>query len=58
MGCSLAYHPTLRGWRDVVLLERKQLTSGTTWQRCGSRWAAWCNSQSHAISAIHDRALL
>ncbi|MET4023248.1 FAD-dependent oxidoreductase [Bradyrhizobium sp. S3.2.12] len=35
MGCSLAYHLTLRGWRDVVLLERKQLTSGTTWHAAG-----------------------
>lgn len=35
MGCSLAYHLTLRGWADVVLLERKQLTSGTTWHAAG-----------------------
>ncbi|MCK1623377.1 GcvT family protein [Bradyrhizobium sp. 160] len=35
MGCSLAYHLTLRGWMDVVLLERKQLTSGTTWHAAG-----------------------
>ena len=30
-GCSVAYHLTKLGWSDVVLLERKQLTSGTTW---------------------------
>lgn len=35
MGCSLAYHLTLRGWKDVVLLERKRLTSGTTWHAAG-----------------------
>ena len=35
IGCSLAYHLTLRGCRDVVLLERKQLTSGTTWHAAG-----------------------
>jgi glycine cleavage system T protein len=35
MGCSLAYHLTLRGWKEVVLLERKQLTSGTTWHAAG-----------------------
>ena len=29
IGCSLAYHLTKMGWRDVVLLERKKLTSGT-----------------------------
>ncbi|MBV9566609.1 MAG: FAD-binding oxidoreductase, partial [Hyphomicrobiales bacterium] len=31
VGCSIAYHLALRGVSDVVLLERKQLTSGTTW---------------------------
>lgn len=35
VGCSVAYHLTLRGWTDVVLLERKQLTSGTTWHAAG-----------------------
>ncbi len=34
-GCSIAYHLTKLGWRDVVLLERKQLTSGTTWHAAG-----------------------
>ena len=35
VGCSVAYHLTLRGLTDVVLLERKQLTSGTTWHAAG-----------------------
>lgn len=35
IGCSLAYHLAQKGWRDVVLLERKQLTSGTTWHAAG-----------------------
>ncbi len=35
VGCSLAYHLTKLGWRDVVLLERKQLTCGTTWHAAG-----------------------
>ncbi len=35
IGCSLAYHLTKIGWRDVVLLERKQLTCGTTWHAAG-----------------------
>ncbi|PYM92115.1 MAG: FAD-dependent oxidoreductase [Candidatus Rokuibacteriota bacterium] len=34
-GCSVAYHLVKLGWRDVVLLERKQLTSGTTWHAAG-----------------------
>ncbi|MGR3461756.1 MAG: GcvT family protein [Roseovarius sp.] len=35
VGCSVAYHLTRLGWHDVVLLERKQLTSGTTWHAAG-----------------------
>ena len=34
-GCSVAYHLAKLGWRDIVLLERKQLTSGTTWHAAG-----------------------
>ena len=35
IGCSIAYHLTKIGVSDVVLLERKQLTSGTTWHAAG-----------------------
>ncbi|MDE3177341.1 MAG: GcvT family protein [Pseudomonadota bacterium] len=35
VGCSVAYHLTRRGVRDVVLLERKRLTCGTTWHAAG-----------------------
>ena len=35
IGCSVAYHLAKLGWMDVVLLERKQLTSGTTWHAAG-----------------------
>lgn len=35
VGCSVAYRLTQRGWTDVVLLERNQLTSGTTWHAAG-----------------------
>jgi 4-methylaminobutanoate oxidase (formaldehyde-forming) len=35
IGCSVAYHLGKLGWSDVVLLERKQLTSGTTWHAAG-----------------------
>ena len=34
-GCSCAYHLAKYGWKDVVLLERDQLTSGTTWHAAG-----------------------
>lgn len=35
VGCSLAYHLTRRGCADVLLLERRQLTCGTTWHAAG-----------------------
>ncbi len=35
VGCSIAYHLVKMGWQDVVLLERKKLTSGTTWHAAG-----------------------
>lgn len=35
VGCSVAYHLAKLGWKDVLLLERKQLTSGTTWHAAG-----------------------
>ena len=35
IGCSVAYHLTKLGWTDVVLLERKELTCGTTWHAAG-----------------------
>ena len=31
IGCSILYHLTKLGWKDVVLLERDELTSGSTW---------------------------
>lgn len=34
-GCSVAFHLAKLGWTDIVLLERKQLTSGTTWHAAG-----------------------
>src|SRR5688572_24239246 len=35
IGCSVAYHLAEMGWKDVVLLERDQVTSGTTWHAAG-----------------------
>ncbi len=35
VGCSVLYHLTKRGWRDVVLLERAELTAGSTWHAAG-----------------------
>ena len=35
IGCSVAYHLAKFGWKDVILLERDLLTSGTTWHAAG-----------------------
>lgn len=35
IGCSIAYHLTLMGWNDVVIIEKGELTSGSTWHAAG-----------------------
>jgi len=35
VGCSVLYHFAKAGWRDVVLIERSELTSGSTWHAAG-----------------------
>ena len=35
VGCSIAYHLTKLGWKDVVLVEKNELTSGATWHAAG-----------------------
>ncbi len=35
VGCSVLYHLTRMGWTDVVLVERSELTSGSTWHAAG-----------------------
>jgi glycine cleavage system aminomethyltransferase T/glycine/D-amino acid oxidase-like deaminating enzyme len=35
VGCSVAYHLTKLGWRDVLLLEQGELSAGTTWHAAG-----------------------
>ena len=35
IGCSVAYHLGKLGWKNIVLIERKKLTSGTTWHAAG-----------------------
>ena len=35
IGCSTAYHLAKLGWQDIVLLERQQISSGTTWHAAG-----------------------
>jgi dimethylglycine dehydrogenase len=35
VGCSVLYHLAKMGWRDIVLLERSELTSGSSWHAAG-----------------------
>jgi glycine/D-amino acid oxidase-like deaminating enzyme len=35
VGCSVLYHLTKAGWTDVMLIERSELTSGSTWHAAG-----------------------
>ena len=35
IGCSTAYHLAGLGWKDIVLIERNTLTSGSTWHAAG-----------------------
>ena len=35
VGVSALYHLAKKGWSDVVLVERKELTSGSTWHAAG-----------------------
>ncbi|UCD78043.1 MAG: GcvT family protein, partial [Desulfobacterales bacterium] len=35
IGCSTAYHLTKMGWQEVVILEKGELTSGSTWHAAG-----------------------
>ena len=35
-GCSALYHLTKLGWTDVMLVERDELTSGSTWHAAGN----------------------
>lgn len=51
MGCSLAYHLTKFGWTDVVLLEKNELTAGSTWHAAGL-----CTHYAHNATMMNLRA--
>ena len=54
IGVSIAYHLAKFGWKDVVLLERDELTSGSTWHAAG---LLPLFNMSFATSHIHDYSL-
>ncbi len=51
MGCSLLYHLTRLGWRDLVLLEKSELTAGSTWHAAGL-----CTHFAHNLTIMNLRA--
>lgn len=51
VGVGIAYHLAKAGWSDVVLLERDELTSGSTWHAAG---LLPLFNMSYAVSHIHD----
>ncbi len=51
MGVSLAWHLTRRGWHDVVLLEKSELTAGSTWHAAGL-----CTHFAHNPTVMEMRA--
>jgi len=57
IGCSVAYHLTKLGWNDVVLLERDQLTSGTTWHAAGLVVSGGMTTEALAWMAKYSRDL-
>ncbi len=57
IGASIAYHLTKLGWRDVVLLERRQLTAGTTWHAAGLITSAGMSSETMIWMSRYTRSL-
>ncbi|TVQ56022.1 MAG: FAD-dependent oxidoreductase [Rhodobacteraceae bacterium] len=51
VGCSIAYHLAKAGWTDTVLLERDELTAGSTWHAAG---LLPLFNMSYAAGHIHD----
>ena len=57
IGASVAYHLAHLGWRDVVLIERDQLTSGTTWHAAGLMVTYGSTSETSTRMRMYTRDL-
>ncbi len=57
IGCSVAYHLAHAGWTDVLLLERDQLTSGTTWHSAGLIVTFGSTSETSTAMRLYTRDL-
>ncbi len=50
VGCSIAYHLAKNGWTDVVLVERQELTSGSSWHAAGGLFTV---TRPNFVAQIH-----
>nr|XP_018667188.1 sarcosine dehydrogenase, mitochondrial-like [Ciona intestinalis] len=57
VGCSTAYHLSKLGAGKVVMLEKSQITSGTTWHTAGILWS-FRHSESETIMQLQTRDLI
>jgi 4-methylaminobutanoate oxidase (formaldehyde-forming) len=57
IGASIAYHLAKLGWTDTVLLERRQLTAGTTWHAAGLITSSGMPSETLLWMARYTRDL-
>ena len=54
IGVSIAYHLAKAGWKDVMLLERDELTSGSTWHAAG---LLPLFNMSYSVGQLHKYAV-
>ena len=57
IGCSIAYHLAHLGWTDIVLVERHQLTAGTTWHAAGLITSAGMADETSLFMTRYSRDL-
>ena len=51
VGCSVLYHLTKNGWTDVILLERQELTSGSSWHAAGGLFTT---TRPNSVAELHN----
>jgi glycine/D-amino acid oxidase-like deaminating enzyme len=57
VGCSLLYHLAHEGWTDCLLIEKAELTSGSTWHAAGAELSRACPVpflDAHGASILLD----
>ena len=57
VGCSVIYHLTKFGMTDVVLIERSELTSGSTWHAAGGFPHVECRYQHGCAAGLYDSSV-